>query len=103
MKTDEAVGYIDYNTICSKPVEIHLCACFRVVIHAHDCRSAPCEFFLASVFVGECELLLAAEPTFVVVEVLEVTGDVVEDCIIAGIVYFGKIEKAVEIAVTIIG
>lgn len=79
---NERLSEMNYGTISTQPIEIHVPHLFGVVIHQPDGGSTPVDGGLSSVLVSDCECLLCAKPTLVGREELEVPLDVVEDCVL---------------------
>lgn len=70
---------MNYGTISSQPIEIHMAYFLGVLIHQPDGGATPLDGGFATVFVSDCECFLGAKPTLVGGEKLEVSLDVVHD------------------------
>jgi len=80
---NERLGEMNYRTIPTQPIEIHVPHLLWVFIHQPDGGSAPRDGGLPTVLVSDCECFLRAKPTLVGREKLKVPLDVVHDCVLS--------------------
>lgn len=71
----------------------------RILVHQHDARLPPIDTFLRPVLVCHSECFLCTQPAFVIREVLESSGDVIEYGVIGVFVEVVDVEIRVPVHV----